>query len=122
VAAKAGALDLNLLLLDQQPVAYAYNYHYAGHVYGLRVGYDPALAPNGAGNALYGRIIEDSFLRGDRIYDLGPGSLDCKKYFQTSILPIYRYSHFPLLPIRSQLLRLKRYMDASPLPATPLQT
>ncbi len=116
-AANAGALDLNLLLLDQQPVAYAYNYHYAGHVYGLRMGYDPALAPDGAGNALYGWIIEDSFLRGDRIYDLGPGSLDCKKHFRTSILPIHRYSHFPLLPVRSQLLRLKRYMDASP--ATP---
>ena len=121
VAAKAGALDLNLLLIDREPVAFAYNYHYRGHVYGLRVGYDPATAPDGAGNALYGRIIEDSFQRGDRIYDMGPGSLECKRYFQTSILPVYRYSHFPMLAVRSQLLRLKRYMDASSAaPATPL--
>ncbi len=42
VAAAAGALDLNLLLVDEEPVAFNYAYHYAGYVFGLRTGYDAA--------------------------------------------------------------------------------
>ena len=111
-AARVGALDLNLLLLDGAPFAFIYNYHYRGHLFGLRVGHDKARARDGAGNLLYARTIEDSFRRGDRLYDLGPGSLDCKRYFQTEIRPIFRCSHFPRLTVRPQLLRLKRCIDA----------
>ena len=111
VAARAGALDLNLLRLDGQPIAFAYNYHYRGHLFGLRIGYDAAASRDGVGNLLYTRAIEDSFLRGDRIYDMGPGSLECKRKLQTSIEPILRYSHFPLRSVRSQLVRWKRNRD-----------
>ena len=111
-AARVEALDLNLFLLDGKAFAFIYNYHYRGRLFGLRVGYDAALARDGAGNLLYARTIEDSFGRGDGLYDLGPGSLDAKRYFQTEIRPIFRYSHFPRLTVRPQLLRLKRSIDA----------
>lgn len=116
-AARAGALDLNLLFLNGEPIAFAYNYHYGGYVYGLRVGYDAAACRNGAGSILYARVLEDSFRRGDRVYDMGPGSLECKRYFQTEIRPIVRYSHFRLLAVRAQILRLKRHLDRMATPA-----
>ncbi|MHC4405537.1 MAG: GNAT family N-acetyltransferase [Planctomycetota bacterium] len=111
VAARAGSLDLNLLLVDAQPVAFAYNYHYDGHVYGLRRGFDPQWAASGPGNVLQAMILEDGFRRGDRRYDLGTGSLSCKRPWQTSAVASYRYTHFPRTAPRAQLLRLKRWFQ-----------
>lgn len=110
-AAAAGGVDLNLLLLDGRPLAFAYNYFYRGSVYGLRVGYNPELARDGAGNVLYAYAIRDSLDRGDHTYDLGVGSLEIKRYFLTRILPSYRYSHFHPVTPKAQLLRLKRWAD-----------
>jgi len=110
-AARLGSLDLNLLLLNSQPIAFAYNYCYRGSVYGLRVGYDSEACRDGTGNLLYARVIEDSFRRGDRIYDFGPGSLKCKRYYRTEVRPVLRYSYFPRLALRGQVLRVKRYLD-----------
>jgi CelD/BcsL family acetyltransferase involved in cellulose biosynthesis len=108
VAARAGGLDLNLLLLDGKPVAFNYAYHHHGHVFGLRTGYDATLASNGAGSVLQARMIEDSFERGDHTYDLGPGYLECKRYWLTAARPSFRYTHFPAgVPI-AHLMRLKR--------------
>lgn len=109
-AAKAGGVDMNLLFLDGRPIAFAYNYQYKGHVFGLRVGYDAATAKDGAGNLLYARTIEDSFTRGDHTYDMGPGSLECKEYFKTRLQTMYRLSHFRP-GIRAQLVRFKRWAD-----------
>ncbi len=111
VAARAGALDLNLLLVDGQPVAFNYAYHHRGHVFGLRTGYDANAASEGAGSVLQARMIEDSFERGDHTYDLGPGYLDCKRYWLTAARPSFRYTHFPTgVPI-AQFMRLKRLLS-----------
>lgn len=111
-AAKAGAVDLNLLLVDGEPRAFAYNYQCRGSVYGLRVGYDPVHSRDGAGNLLYAYAIRDSYDRGDHVYDLGVGSFDAKRQLLTRVVPILRYSHFsPAVP-RAQILRLKRWMEA----------
>lgn len=110
-AARTGSLDLNLLYCDEQPIAFAYNYFRDGHVFGLRVGFDADFAREGAGNLLYAMAIEDSFERGDVLYDLGPSWLDCKRQLLTEIRPLVRLSYFPLLPMRAQLLRLKRNYD-----------
>ncbi len=40
-AVRFGAADINLLYVAGEAVAFAYNYAYRGHVYGLRAGYDP---------------------------------------------------------------------------------
>jgi len=119
-AARAGAVDMNLLWLDGRPVAFAYNYSYRGNVFGLRVGYDASASRNGAGNALYSRAIEDSFRSGDWRYDLGPGSFDCKRNFVAQPDPIYRISCFQPHSPRQQLLRFKRYLDGRSSTSVPL--
>lgn len=110
-AARLGAVDVNLLSLDGEPLAFAYNYWWNGTGYGLRIGYDAQQSRDGAGNLLYAKMIEDSFRRGDRWHDLGIGSLDIKRQFLTDLAAIYRYSHFPLGAPRAQILRLKRWLS-----------
>lgn len=117
-ASAAGAVDLNLLSIDGQPAAFVYGYHDCGHVYGLRRGYDAEQSREGAGNVLLARVLRNSFARGDQIYDLGVGSLASKQHFQTRLLPILRLSHFPLPPVRTQLLRVKRWWEARRNPAS----
>ncbi len=110
-AARAGALDLALLLLDGQPAAFLYHYQYRGRVYGLRKGFDPAFATLRPGTILQQMVLEDSFRRGDCFYDLGVGSLEVKRHWQTSIRTSYRYTHFPPAVARAQLLRMKRWIQ-----------
>jgi len=110
-AARCGSLDLNLLLLDERPVAFLYNYHYQGRLFGLRKGHDPAVASFGPGTVLQRLMLEDSFRRGDTFYDFGVGSLACKQPWQTTLATSYRYAHFPATAIRPQLLRWKRWFD-----------
>ncbi len=116
-AAAAGAVDLNLLLLDEVPVAFIYGYHYRGYVFGLRRGYDEDRSRVGAGNVLLAYTLRDSFARGDRIYDMGVGSYESKRHFQTRLVPILRYSHYPPAVLRTQVLRLKRWWQSRRLPA-----
>jgi CelD/BcsL family acetyltransferase involved in cellulose biosynthesis len=110
-AAHAGGLDLNLLYVAGRPAAFAYNYHYHGHLYGLRMGYDPVVTRDGAGTVLWRKMIEDSFARGDHTFDLGPDSLEVKKAWQTSVEISYRYTCYAPAP-RPQALRLKRGLQA----------
>jgi CelD/BcsL family acetyltransferase involved in cellulose biosynthesis len=110
-AARAGSLDLTLLLLDGQPIAFAYHYHYGGRVYGLRKGFDPAFAALRPGIVLQQMVLEDSFRRGDRLYDMGVGFLETKRHWQTSLSTSYRYTHFPITVARAQLLRIKRWIQ-----------
>ena len=111
-ACKAGAVDLHVLYLDGQPVSFAYNYQWRGRVEGLRIGYDPAISRDGAGNLLLAKAVEASFQRADWLYDLGVGSLRSKRYFATRIVPVYRYSHFAPGVGRIQIVRLKRCWQA----------
>jgi len=110
-AAAAGAVDINLLLLDGRPAAFIYGYHYRGCVFGLRRGFDAELARSGAGNVLLWRTLRDSAERGDTIYDMGPGSIDSKRHFLTRLAPIFRYSYFPGARLRTQILRLRRWWE-----------
>lgn len=110
-AAKAGTADINLLLSAGRPVAFSYAYQYRGSVFGLRTGYDPALGSCGAGTVLQARMIADSFSRGDHTYDLGADYHDCKRYWQTHLRPVYRYTHFPSDDARMQLLGAKRWLS-----------
>jgi CelD/BcsL family acetyltransferase involved in cellulose biosynthesis len=116
-AATAGAADLNLLLLDDVPTAFIYGYHYGGYVYGLRRGYDSDQSRAGAGNVLLAYTLRDSFARGDRLYDMGVGSYASKRHFQTRLIPVLRYGHYPPEAPRTQLLRLKRWWQSRRLAA-----
>jgi CelD/BcsL family acetyltransferase involved in cellulose biosynthesis len=99
-----GGVDMNLLLLAGRPVAFAYNYHFGGYVYGLRAGFDAAAA--GAGTVLQRMMIEDSCRRGDRLIDLGPGSSESKRHWQTRTAIAWRYTHYAHGSPRAQLLRV----------------
>jgi CelD/BcsL family acetyltransferase involved in cellulose biosynthesis len=108
-AAAAGAVDVNLLLLGGEPVAFIYGYASGGYVYGLRRGHYAGRALDGAGTVLLAYTLRDSFAGGDRLYDMGVGSLRSKRHFQTRLAPIMRYSHFAPLAWRAQLLRVRRW-------------
>ena len=72
VAARQGCLDLNLLLVDDRPAAFAYNYCHQGLIsdraWVTSRNYRPAARERSAASG-----PEDTFRRGDRLYDFGPG-------------------------------------------------
>jgi CelD/BcsL family acetyltransferase involved in cellulose biosynthesis len=105
-AVRSGGLDLNLLLVDGQPAAFAYNYQYSGRVYCLRMGYNPAVSCDGAGSVLMCRMLEDCFARGDHTFNLGPSSFAHTQPWQTSVETSYRYTYFSG-GTRAQALRIK---------------
>ena len=109
VAARLGMLDMNVLYLDEKPIAFVYNYCYNGWLFGLRTGYDAEYAKLGPGTVLFAMIIEDSFNRGDQLYDLGVGLLDYKRYWSTRIVTSSRYTHFAGASLQAQVLRMKRW-------------
>ncbi|MEM9659054.1 MAG: GNAT family N-acetyltransferase, partial [Planctomycetota bacterium] len=111
-ASASGGVDVNLLYVNDLPIAFAYNYCYRGHVFGLRVGYDAEFHQAGAGALLCAMSIEDSILRGDWRYDLGPGGMEHKRHFMTHPLPMYRFSCYRTASLKQQLLRIKRSFDA----------
>ena len=110
-AARAGCVDINLLLLDGRAIAFAYNYVFQGHIFGLRIGYDAAIPCKGVGNLLYAKTIEESIRRGDWRYDMGPRHIEIKRSLMTDELPVYRLSCYNSLSMRQQIMRLKRCWD-----------
>jgi CelD/BcsL family acetyltransferase involved in cellulose biosynthesis len=109
-AAEFGAADINLLLFDGQPAAFAYNYCWKGAVYGLRKGFDPRFASLRPGLVLQKLMLEDGHRRGDRLYDLGTGDQATKSPWRTSVRSSYRFTFFPALVFRAQLLRWNRWL------------
>jgi len=109
-ACRRGEVDLNLLCLDGKPVAFAYNYFRDGRLYGLRAGYDAALARLGAGTVLQFLMLRDSFRRNDTLLDLGFTSLELKRPIATRLVAAVRYSHFGP-SARAQIVRVKRWLQ-----------
>lgn len=108
VAARQGALDVNLLYLDEQPIAFAYNYHYDGYVFGLRSGFDRGR--DGAGTVLLRHALQDSMSRDDWIYDLGPAYLESKRNWLTHVEQSYRLLHYPPAAPKAQMVRLRQWI------------
>jgi hypothetical protein len=111
-AAACGAADMSLLLLDGEPAAFIYGYHFHGSAYGLRRGFNARLSKTGLGTVLLWNTLKGSALAGDQIYDMGIGSLESKRHFQNHLMPLIRLSHFPSSVPRTQLLRLGRWLEA----------
>jgi CelD/BcsL family acetyltransferase involved in cellulose biosynthesis len=110
-AVRAGTLDLNILLLDGEPIAFAYNYHYNGRVYGMRKGFDPRYSRLSPGMVLQKMILEDSFSCEDTYYDMGVKFMDSKQHWITSSRESHRLTHYPSVMGRAQLIRLKRWLS-----------
>jgi CelD/BcsL family acetyltransferase involved in cellulose biosynthesis len=109
-AARLGAVDLNLLYFNGEPAAFLYNYCWQGAVYGLRRGYDPNFRSLWTGLVHQKLMLEDGLRRGDRLYDLGPGSQHLKEAWQTRTQTSYRFTFFSALALRAQLLRWNRWL------------
>lgn len=109
-AARAGGLDVNLLLLGTRPLACAYNYHFAGHVLVLRIACDATAARHGGLAVLLGHMIRDSSARGDHTIDFGPQWSSEIGDWQTDSLTAYRYTHGPSGAIGARLARLGRWL------------
>ena len=123
-AAQLGMLDLAVLRVGGKPLAYQYNYHHQGDVYGLRMGYDQEARDLGVGKVLLTRFLEDSFQRGDSVIELGIGESDFKVRFRTDVEKSYRYSYYPWNAWRSQSVRMsqwlrQRFATEKPAPAKP---
>lgn len=104
-AAKLGCVDINLLYLNEQPISYAYNYCFHGHVFALRLGFVPERAKLSPGNMVETMALEDSFSRGDTIYELGPDALESKRQLRTRLEPVWQHTHYSPSSVVSQLLR-----------------
>lgn len=120
IAAHSGMVDLNLLLVDGRPAAFAYNYNFHGHLTGVRIGYDSSLERSGPGwgTALMLSAIEDSCQRGDVSLDLGPGETPFKRRLRTHSEASYRMVYAPLDSWRSQAVRLSRWARQKFQPST----
>ncbi|MEX0794969.1 MAG: GNAT family N-acetyltransferase [Pirellulaceae bacterium] len=110
-AARKGMLDVNLLRLDGEPVAFLYNYVCQGQVYALRSGYDANCPAQSLGTVLLAEVIRDSYLRGDRLINLGPGTQDYKLRFAGEIHRAICYTLYSRQSVRSQLLRARYAID-----------
>lgn len=109
-ASQLGCVDMNVLYLDDQPAAYAYNYVHQGRVLGLRMGYDPDRRAQRPGAALIRLMVEDSCRRGDVEIDLGPGRTRFKSDWATQVAVSYRYTYYSE-SFRGRLLRLRRWWN-----------
>ncbi len=110
VAARRGNVDLSLLYFNDEPAAFMYNYRRHGEIIGLRRGFDPRFKDLRPGLVLQKMMLEDGHHRGDRCYDLGTGSHDAKQPWRTSFQTSYRFTYFPGLVLRAQLLRWNRWL------------
>lgn len=108
-AADSGGLDLNLLLLDGRPLAFVYGYHFEGYLDLIRAGFHPDYAKLAPGNALWTRLIRDSFERGDRTLDMGRACLDYKQVWLTRLELQHSLSYYPPTA-RGQALRLAHWL------------
>ncbi|MEX2285623.1 MAG: GNAT family N-acetyltransferase [Planctomycetaceae bacterium] len=107
----AGFADLNLLRVDDQPVAFCYGYQYRGNLVSLKTAYDPAYRQEGAGTVVQARALADSIARGDREIDLGSVRQEYKRRWLTHTRAMRRYVYFPPGAIVAQVVRAKRAIE-----------
>jgi CelD/BcsL family acetyltransferase involved in cellulose biosynthesis len=108
-ASRLGMVDMSLLTVDGEPVAFYYAYFCRGEVIGLRMGYDPA-APKGVGAVLLDRVLEDSFARGDRRVELGCRADAYKARLRTGVESTVRWTHVPTTAVRPRIVSAARWV------------
>lgn len=118
VASHAGCTAINLLHFNGEPIAFGYNYVFNGVVFGLRVGFDSRFAKAGPGNLLICRTIEDSYGRGDRLFDLGEGESPYKRLWATATAKTVHLCHYPRHNWRGQARRWKHWWHGNAHPAS----
>ena len=95
-AVAAGCVYLSLLMIDDHPAAFTYNYLWNGMVHGLRMGYDLQFQPAGPGAVLLRETVRECFQRGDHTFDLGESESSFKRWWANQTVETYRFSHLSL--------------------------
>jgi CelD/BcsL family acetyltransferase involved in cellulose biosynthesis len=111
-ATRLGAVDLNLLYLNEQPVAFEYGYCWHGNKFSLRFGFDKDVCDAGVGNLMWLKTIQASIEAGDYCFDMGPGSLDYKKFYATRNVDCTTLDYFRSLAPKAQLIAWNRLWEA----------
>ncbi len=109
-AARLGMVDVNVITNCNRPVAFYYNYHYQGQLFGLRMGMDRERGPSGAGRAAVLMMLRDSFARGDNRVELGIGERRYKSELRTCVEQNNQVTHIAPLAWRSRAIELSQQM------------
>jgi len=111
-SAAIGAADVNLLYLNDTPVAFEYGYWWQGYKYSLRFGYDREASQAGIGNLMWLETIKASIAAGDHTFDMGPGSLEYKQYYMTRTCDCLTLDHYRKLAPKAQAIALKHVIKS----------
>ncbi|MCH7685534.1 MAG: M48 family metalloprotease [Planctomycetes bacterium] len=101
-----GALFPIMIASALAPVAAALNLHRNGLVENIRMVCAPKFQKHTI-TALMGRMLQDSFERGDTSFLFNPRDSGSLADWQTSTVRSYRYTHFARIVPKAQMLRLK---------------
>ena len=102
-------VHMHVLLADERPAAFAYNYVLNDSVYALRMGYAPHFAAAGPGLYLIHEVIREAARLGCQRIDLGEGDAPYKHSWRTREVQTCRVSHYNRYHLLAQALRLKRH-------------
>jgi len=109
-AARVGMLDMSALVIEGQPSAFLYGYHYQGNVTATRMRSGSSNG-NDIDLVLTLQSLQDSCNRGDCILDLGPGEREHKRWLRTRTESTYRLTYTPMNSWRSQAVRFTRWAE-----------
>lgn len=107
-AVKVGAVDLNVLYVDDTPAAFVYNYVVDGALTTVAAGCDPLFEPHDVAAVLNWAMVRQSHELGDRSLDLGPARDEANHFWQTGTERLLRAVHYPQRHLRAQALRFGR--------------
>lgn len=112
MASARRGVSMHVILVDQQPAAFAYNYVLNGSVYALRMGYAPQFAAAGPGLHLIHEVVREAARLGYERIDLGEGDARYKHNWRTGEVQTYHVSHYRRHSLLAQTLRLRRHWFA----------
>ncbi len=102
VASQLGCASINLLILNDRPIAFSYDYVFRDRIYGLRTGFVPEFAHTGPGSVLLARSLQAYSRRGTWTIDLGETHSDYKVRWRTKADTSFKFCHYPRLAWRAQ--------------------
>lgn len=112
VATHSGALDLNLLLVKDEPAAFFYNVQHFGRCQTVWWACNPEFAKFGIDRILLAHMIQDSMERGDAWIDVGRDGVGRWRPWMTRMAVTRQFIHYPRTAAKAQALRVSRWMKS----------
>jgi len=92
---KKGWLDFASLSLDEKIIAYVFGFRLNGTVFYWNVSFDPDYQQFSPGKSLLKFLLEDSFKKGDRIFDFMIGDESYKSHWATGKKECFAVTMYP---------------------------